>query len=138
MGNRKVIVSFGLLFSAIFALFYYVLFTTVSEQGTKEESRTLYVNQVGIYAEEDNAEKVYEKLKQEGFTPYRVNRDEKQIIMTSVSTKEDTTKEEGEKLQELEYSYITKKITVEGAKLAKAVDEKDYQKVLQAMEDENS
>ena len=47
MRNRKVIVSFALVFAAVFALFYYVLFQLLSAKGGTE-ARTLYLNQVGI------------------------------------------------------------------------------------------
>ena len=38
----------------------------------------------------------------------------------------------------MELAYITKKITVEGEEMSMAVDEQDYQKVLQAMKDESA
>ena len=58
--------------------------------------------------------------------------------MTSVYEEEDKTEEEGKKLEEMELAYITKKITVEGEEMSMAVDERDYQKVLQAMKDESA
>ena len=61
MRNRKVIVSFALVFAAVFALFYYVLFQLLSAKGGTE-ARTLYLNQVGIFAEKENADKICEKL----------------------------------------------------------------------------
>ena len=64
--------------------------------------------------------------------------DTRQIVMTSVYEEEDKTEEEGKKLEEMELSYITKKITVEGEEMSTAVDERDYQKVLQAMKDESA
>ena len=56
----------------------------------------------------------------------------------SVYEEEDKTEEEGKKLEEMELAYITKKITVEGEEMSTAVDEQDYQKVLQAMKDESA
>ncbi|MEI3146936.1 MAG: hypothetical protein V8T10_02815 [Merdibacter sp.] len=102
------------------------------------QTRTLYLNQVGIYAESENAQKICEQLKEKGLTPYQVEEDGRQIVMTSVYEEEDKTEEEGKKLEEMELAYITKKITVEGEEMSTAVDEQDYQKVLQAMKDESA
>ena len=67
MRNRKVIVSFALVFAAVFALFYYVLFQLLSAKGGTE-ARTLYLNQVGIFAEKENADKICEKLEKKKLT----------------------------------------------------------------------
>ena len=54
MANRRLIITFALAFSLVFSLFYYVLFTTVDFGGGQQQTRTLYLNQVGIYAESEN------------------------------------------------------------------------------------
>ncbi len=138
MANRRLIITFALAFSLVFSLFYYVLFTTVDFGGGQQKTRTLYLNQVGIYAESENAQKICEQLKEKGLTPYQVEEDGRQIVMTSVYEEEDKTEEEGKTLEEMELAYITKKITVEGEEMSTAVDEQDYQKVLQAMKDESA
>ena len=138
MANRRLIITFALAFSLVFSLFYYVLFTTVDFGEGQQQTRTLYLNQVGIYAESENAQKICEQLKEQGLTPYQVEEDGRQIVMTSVYEEEDKTEEEGKKLEEMELAYITKKITVEGEEMSMAVDERDYQKVLQAMKDESA
>ena len=138
MANRRLIITFALAFSLVFSLFYYVLFTAVDFGGGQQQTRTLYLNQVGIYAESENAQKICEQLKEKGLTPYQVEEDGRQIVMTSVYEEEDKTEEEGKKLEEMELAYITKKITVEGEEMSTAGDEQDYQKVLQAMKDESA
>ena len=138
MANRRLIITFALAFSLVFSLFYYVLFTTVDFGGGQQQTRTLSLNQAGIYAESENAQKICEQLKEQGLTPYQVEEDGRQIVMTSVYEEEDKTEEEGMKLEEMELSCITKKITVEGEEMSTAVDERDYQKVLQAMKDESA
>ena len=118
MRNRKVIVSFALVFAAVFALFYYVLFQLLSAKGGTE-ARTLYLNQVGIFAEKENADKICEKLEKKKMSIYE--------------DKEQTEKE-GKTLTEMEMSYLTKKVTAEGREMVQAVDEKDYVKVLEAVQ----
>ena len=87
MANRRLIITFALAFSLVFSLFYYVLFTTVDFGGGQQQTRTLYLNQVGIYAESENAQKICEQLKEKGLTPYQVEEDGRQIVMTSVYEK---------------------------------------------------
>ena len=46
--NKRLIVLFGILFSVVFCLIYYVLFSfTLGKAG--DGKRTLYMNQVGLY-----------------------------------------------------------------------------------------
>lgn len=138
MANRRLIITFALVFALAFSLFYYVLFTTVDFGSVSTQQRTLYLNQVGIYEESENAKKICAQLEEQGLTPYQIEQDGRQIVMTSVYEDETKTEEEGKQLEKMELAYITKKITVEGEEMSTAVDEQDYQKVLQAMKDESS
>lgn len=138
MANRRLIITFALVFALAFSLFYYVLFTTVDFGSVSTQQRTLYLNQVGIYEESENAKKIFAQLEEQGLTPYQIEQDGRQIVMTSVYEDETKTEEEGKQLEKMELAYITKKITVEGEEMSKAVDDQDYQKVLQAMKDESS
>lgn len=136
MGNRRIIVVFAWIFTCAFALFYYLLFQMVANNGVS--SRILYLNQVGIYAKQENAEQMCERLKKQELTPYAVEKEDKVYVVTSIYETEAETEEEGEVLEEMGLDYLTKKITVEGTDMIKAVDEKDFVKVLQAIDDEAS
>ena len=127
MRNRKVIVSFALVFAAVFALFYYVLFQLLSAKGGTE-ARTLYLNQVGIFAEKENADKICEKLEKKKMNAYQI------YVVTSIYEDKEQTEKEGKTLTEMEMSYLTKKVTAEGREMVQAVDEKDYVKVLEAVQ----
>lgn len=137
MGNRRLIITFALIFAAVFSLFYYALFQLFA-QGSEEASRTLYLNQVGIFEEEENAQKVCDRLTAQKLSPYQVEKEGAFVVVTSIYDNEEATEAEAKTLEEMELSYLTKKITVEGSDLVKAVDAGDYEKVLQAVEDEAS
>ncbi len=134
MGNRRIIIIFAWIFTCVFALFYYFLFQMLANN--EVSSRVLYLNQVGIYAKQANADQMCERLKEQDLTPYAVEKDDKIYVVTSIYETEDETEEEGEVLEEMGLNYLTKKITVEGTDMIEAVDEKDFVKVLQAIDDE--
>ena len=62
MGNRKIIIIFAVIFTCIFSLFYYVLFQMLGAE--ESSSRVLYLNQVGIFEESANAEKMCDRLRE--------------------------------------------------------------------------
>ena len=133
MRNRKVIVSFALVFAAVFALFYYVLFQFLSAKGGTE-ARTLYLNQVGIFDEKENADKICEKLEKKKMNAYQIEKNDQIYVVTSIYEDKEQTEKEGKTLTEMEMSYLTKKVTAEGREMVQAVDEKDYVKVLEAVQ----
>lgn len=99
MANRRLIITFALVFALAFSLFYYVLFTTVDFGSVSTQQRTLYLNQVGIYEESENAKKICAQLEEQGLTPYQIEQDGRQIVMTSVYEDETKTEEEGKQLE---------------------------------------
>ena len=46
--NKRLIMLFGILFSVVFCLMYYVLFSFTLGKAN-DDKRTLYMNQVGLY-----------------------------------------------------------------------------------------
>ena len=136
MGNRKVIITFAFVFSIAFAAFYFVLFQFFGSK--EEESRVLYLNQVGIYEDETNAENMCDRLNDKKLTPYAVEKENQIFVVTSIYEDEEKTEKEGDILEEMDLNYLTKKITVEGTEMIKAVDDKEYVRVLQAIEDEDT
>ncbi len=136
MGNRKVIITFAFVFSIAFAAFYFVLFQFFGSK--EEESRVLYLNQVGIYEDETNAENMCDRLSDKKLTPYAVEKEKQIVVVTSIYEDEEKTEKEGDILEEMDLNYLTKKITVEGTEMIKAVDDKEYVRVLQAIEDEDT
>lgn len=137
MGNRRIIITFALVFAAVFSLFYYAMFQMLNE-GDADVQRTLYLNQVGIFAKKENAQKVCDQLKEQKLTPYSVEKDGAITVVTSIYIEEEKTKQEGEQIKEMGMSYLTKKVTVEGSELVQAVEAGDYVRVLQAVNDEDS
>ena len=47
-------------------------------------------------------------------------------------------RDRGKTIEEMGMNYLTKKITVEGSELVQAVDDGDYVRVLQAVDDEDA
>lgn len=132
MRNKKLMVLFAIGFSVIFSIFYYFLFT-LTMQGTSNESRSLYMNQVGLYEKMDHVTASIAKIKKEGLQGYTLKQGDKTAVVCSVYTQEAKTKKEGETLKKLHESYVMKKVTVENADIIKLIDQKQYKDALERM-----
>ena len=66
MENKRLIMLFGILFSVVFCLMYYVLFSFTLGKAN-DDKRTLYMNQVGLYEKAQSVQDMQEKLEKEGF-----------------------------------------------------------------------
>ena len=137
MGNRRLIITFALVFAAVFSLFYYAMFHMLDVEETKTQ-RTLYLNQVGIFEESSNAQKICDQLQEHQLSAYQVEKEGRITVVTSIYAEEEKTEQEGKTIEEMGMNYLTKKITVEGSELVQAVDDGDYVRVLQAVDDEDT
>lgn len=136
MNQRKTIILLGMLFSLVFAFFYNVLFTFVLQE-TEQESRVLFVNQVGLYEKDKSIQSMQKKLEESGIESYTMKQQDVTAVVCGVSTQEEENTEIQEKLKELKYSYITKKITVENAEIIAYIDEKNYEQALERIGNES-
>lgn len=130
MGNRRLMVLFAALFSIVFSIVYYFLFT-MTLTSDEDEKRILYMNQVGLYKQEDSVEKMKQTLKAAGLEGYAFQQDGLTAVVCSVSEKEKTTTADQKKLAELNLSYIVKKVTIDDPDIVKLIDSKQYAKALE-------
>lgn len=65
---------------------------------------------------------------------YQIEKNDQIYVVTSIYEDKEQTEKEGKTLTEMEMSYLTKKVTAEGREMVQAVDEKDYVKVLEAVQ----
>lgn len=135
MGNRKLIYFFAVLLSGIFTVFYYAVFTTFSSSDAGISEKSLYMNQVGLYAQADSVNTIVEQLKSAGLDAYTRKSGDVTAVMTGVSTKKKDTKAQQETLTKLQYSFVLKKITTNDPKAIEAIDKKDYAAALEQMKD---
>ena len=128
MENKRLIVLFGILFSAVFCLIYYVLFT-LGKAG--DGKRTLYMNQVGLYEKAASVKDMQEKLEKEGLKSYTLKQEKLTAVVCGVSTDEKESQQVQQKLKKLKYSYIPKNVTIENTAVVELIDEQAYDKALE-------
>ncbi|MEG1732633.1 MAG: SPOR domain-containing protein [Longicatena sp.] len=131
MENKKLLVLFGIGFSIIFSLLYYFLFSTMLISNV--EKRTLYMNQVGLYKQEDSIKEMKGKLEKAGLTSYVVKQGDAKAVVCNVSSDVKETKEGAKKLKTLKFNYIQKKVSVENNAISKLIDNKEYAKALEGI-----
>lgn len=136
MENKKVIYLFASIFSLLFAMIYYFLFSNLVSSNQGQQS-VLYMNQVGLYKSEENANKIVEKLKEQGIQAYIFAKDDVLAVVCSLSDQEQETKQQQEKLSSLGYSYIQKSIVITNDEIIKKLQEKDYATVLEMIKSES-
>lgn len=130
MENKRLIVLFGILFSAVFCLIYYVLFSfTLGKAG--DGKSTLYMNQVGLYEKAASVKDMQEKLEKEGLKSYTLKQEKLTAVVCGVSTDEKESQQVQQKLKKLKYSYIPKNVTIENTAVVELIDEQAYDKALE-------
>lgn len=130
MENKRLIMLFGILFSVVFCLVYYVLFSFTLGKAN-DGKRTLYMNQVGLYEKAQSVKDMQEKLEKEGLKSYTMKQDKLTAVVCGVSGDEKESQQVQQKLKTLKYSYIPKNVTVENSDVVKLIDEQAYDKALE-------
>lgn len=135
MNNKKVIGIVAICFSILFSGFYYVIFSTTitssDKTSEKVEKKTLYMNQVGLYKQQESVKEMQDKLAKEKITSFTMKQKDLTAVVCSVSIDEKETKKEQAKLKELGLSYIQKNVTVENTEIVKLIEQKDFAKALE-------
>lgn len=130
MNQKRMIVVAALVFALLFTGFYYLLFSyTVQNEETLH--KTLYMNQVGLYKRDDTMKEMQQKLKDNGISSYTWKQGDVTAVVCYISTNVDDTKNGQEKLKSLKLNYIQKTANIESNEVAKLIDEKKYQEVLE-------
>lgn len=130
--NKKLIILFALLFSVLFSFAYYAIFSVTLTKSDKEV-RIVYMNQVGLYEKQDSVIKVQNELKKQGFTSFTMKQNDLTAVVCSVSTDEQESKSQQEKLKNLKYSYIAKQMRVEDQEVIALIDQKEFGKALERL-----
>lgn len=135
MENRRVFISFAVAFSVIFSCVYLMLFSALEKQTI--EQKTLYMLQVGLFDEKQNAEKMQSKLNKDEIKSYVWNKNKQFVVICGVSEQKKETKKVEDTLKEKNMSYVEKKVMIKDKKLISLMKEKEYGKVLEKIKNES-
>ncbi|NBK98779.1 MAG: SPOR domain-containing protein [Erysipelotrichia bacterium] len=131
MRNRKLIYFFALSLSIIFSLFYLLVFHYYIPSDKEDKQTTLYLNQIGLYKEESNAQKVQSDLQSKQISSYLYKKDDIYVVVCGVSEIEKETQKVEEQLKNQAYSYLSKKIAIKDDEISTLIEAKQYQKALE-------
>lgn len=135
MENKKFIVSAAILFSIVFGILYYMVFTNFVQV---HEAEYMHMNQVGLYKSSENANNMAARLKENGFDCFTMRKDDELIaVVCSLSDQEEETKAQQAKLEELGYTYIQKSVLIENPEIMDLLHNKEYSKALEMINNEN-
>lgn len=134
MENRKVIYTFGLLFSLAFALIYYGLFHIFTGSN---DTVNIYYNQVGLYKSNENAAKNVATLKDLNIDAYILSDDELHHVICGINTDQKSTKENGAILAKNNINFIEKSAAVKKSEVIEAQKAKDMDKILEMIKNES-
>ncbi len=135
MENKRVFISFAVVFSIIFSCVYLMLFSVLEKQTI--EQKTLYMLQVGLFDEKENAEKMQSKLNKDEIKSYVWNKNKQFVVICGVSEQKRETKKVEDTLKEKNMSYVEKKVMIKDKKLISLMKEKEYGKVLEKIKNES-
>ena len=130
MKKTSASIILGLILDIIFGLLF--MFVIISIQKDKEEI-TYYMNQIGIYKEQDNANKCINEIKSLDLNGYTYMNDDLFVVVTSITlNKEDCIKEQ-EILKNNNISFILKEITTSNEELINALRNNNFKYVMELM-----
>lgn len=129
MKQQRTIILVALIFSIVFTGIYYLLFSN-SMNNAAVLHKTLYMNQVGLYKQEDTMKEMQDKLKQNGIDSYTWVQGDTTAVVCYISSNLDDTKNGQEKLKSLGINYIQKTAEIDSNEVAAFIEEKQYQEVL--------
>lgn len=123
--------------SIFLALFLNIIFSFLFLGGfyllTDNVSATLYMNQIGIYANETNAKESEQKIESLGMEAYIYPLDDLYVVVTSVYEQLDQVQKEGEILTQNQITYIQKEVALSSSTFLEALAEKDMEKIMELM-----
>lgn len=131
MENKKLMYLFGIIFSMIFALFYFFIFDSFLHE--EKISKTIYFNQVGLYKDSANSEQVIQTFKEKEITCYPVKKDEVTAVVCGVSEHEEETKKQQETFTSSNISFIEKQVVLDTPEILSLWEDNEITTVLEMM-----
>lgn len=132
MKNKKLIYLFAITLSIIFSIIYLLIFHYYIPSSAEDSKTTmLYLNQIGLYKEKANAEKVASDLQSNQITGYIYKKEDVYVVACGVSNDESESQKIEEQLKALSYSYINKKISIKDDEITELINSKKYQEALE-------
>lgn len=135
MNKKRSVIFFALLLSCLFSAVYVVGFMMITPHN---ESVRLAMNQVGIYQNEENANKVIDALTAMNLKPYSYKQESLTIVVCSISKDAAKTREEQTILEAAGYAYIYKEIESKDSDFVEAVNKQNYEKVMELMQNQSN
>ena len=130
MKKTSASIILGLILDIIFGLLF--MFVIISIQKDKEEI-TYYMNQIGIYKEQENANKCINEVNSLDLNGYTYMNDDLFVVVTSITlNKEDCIKEQ-EILENNNISFILKEITTSNEELINSLRNNNFKYVMELM-----
>lgn len=135
MENRKAIYMFGLIFSIVFAIIYYMLFQTFLAQ--KPMQYTIYYHQIGLYQSNENAEKAIKQFQEQDIDAYLYKVNDMNSVICGLSESKEEAQKYGEALKKKQIPYVDKMIQSQNEAVHEALEKKDYTTALELIHNES-
>ena len=118
-------VILNLCFSSLFLLFFL--------QFQKQPEATVYMHQVGIFKEDENAIQLTNTMTSQGIPVFSYKNEDLIIVVCNLSLSSEELESKEALLAEQNISYIEKEVSSSSAAFKKAVSEKDLNKIMELM-----
>lgn len=130
MNRTSASVFLALLLDVIFTLFFFFF---LSQWKSDEEAITLHMNQVGIFKNSENAKNCIQQVESLGLEGFSYEKGDLFIVVTSLSLDQNLCLEQQKILNENQLSFILKEVTSSDRTFIKAVQNQDFNQVMELM-----
>lgn len=135
MNNKKLIYAFACGLSIFFAGIYYAVFVNLGQDESKSSAKevTLYMNQVGLYKQQDSIDKMKSQLQTFGLTGYQRDMGDVTAVVCGVSTTKKETVKAQETLTKNSVTFLLKSVKTKDSSIIQKIQDKDYAGALEMM-----
>lgn len=133
MKYKTLICGLAFTFSILFSFIYLFIFGIYNPKYQNDEKVTLYMNQIGLYKEIENAQNVKKNLEEKQIRAYIYKNEDLYVVVCGLGSEEEAHNN-GETLKNLSYSHILKKVEISDPKMITYVKNEDFEKALELME----
>lgn len=130
MKKTSASIFLALFLDLIFGLLFMFLIISVQKE---KEVITYYMNQIGIYKEEENAYKCIEDLSKINLVGYTYSKEDLFIVVTSIYLNKDKCIEEQDILNKQNIKFILKEITTSNERVINALRNNNFNEVMELM-----
>lgn len=129
MRKKSAVIFVSMVLNICFATFFILFFMQYQSQ----PKATIYMHQIGIFKENDNALQLTDDLSKLNIEAYSYKNDDLFVVVCNLSRTSEELKSKEALLADQNISYIEKEVSSSSAAFQKAIENQDFKQIMELM-----